>query len=80
MSRSATQRASARAGWRRLVTALAALGCGLGGGCAAITNPVADGVPARRLPEEVFVRIEPQLITGRELVGGRSLYGVHLQP
>ena len=31
-------------------------------------------------PEEVFVRIEPELITGRELVGGRSLYGVHLQP
>lgn len=31
-------------------------------------------------PEEVFVRIEPELVTGRELVGGRSLYGVHLQP
>jgi len=31
-------------------------------------------------PEEVFVRIEPELITGRELVGGRSLYGVHLSP
>ncbi|MCD9874820.1 pyridoxamine 5'-phosphate oxidase family protein [Streptomyces guryensis] len=31
-------------------------------------------------PEEVFVRIEPELVTGRELVGGRSLYGVHLSP
>jgi nitroimidazol reductase NimA-like FMN-containing flavoprotein (pyridoxamine 5'-phosphate oxidase superfamily) len=31
-------------------------------------------------PEEVFVRIEPQLVTGRELVGGRSLYGVDLSP
>ncbi|WP_030927012.1 pyridoxamine 5'-phosphate oxidase family protein [Streptomyces sp. NRRL S-646] len=31
-------------------------------------------------PEEVFVRIEPELITGRELVGGRSLYGVRLSP
>ena len=31
-------------------------------------------------PQEVFVRIEPELVTGRELVGGRSLYGVHLQP
>ncbi|MEU1460531.1 pyridoxamine 5'-phosphate oxidase family protein [Streptomyces sp. NPDC005727] len=29
-------------------------------------------------PEEVFVRIEPELVTGRELVGGRSMYGVHL--
>ncbi|MFF4255167.1 pyridoxamine 5'-phosphate oxidase family protein [Streptomyces sp. NPDC001663] len=29
-------------------------------------------------PEEVFVRIEPELVTGRELVGGRSLYGVDL--
>jgi len=25
-------------------------------------------------PEEVFVRIEPELVTGRELVGGRALY------
>ncbi|MFC8513286.1 pyridoxamine 5'-phosphate oxidase family protein [Streptomyces sp. NPDC057257] len=29
-------------------------------------------------PEEVFIRIEPELVTGRELVGGRSLYGVDL--
>ena len=29
-------------------------------------------------PEEVCVRIEPELVTGRELVGGRSLYGVNL--
>ncbi|MDR6975929.1 nitroimidazol reductase NimA-like FMN-containing flavoprotein (pyridoxamine 5'-phosphate oxidase superfamily) [Streptomyces sp. 3330] len=26
-------------------------------------------------PREVFVRIDPELVTGRELVGGRSLYG-----
>ncbi|NGO41758.1 pyridoxamine 5'-phosphate oxidase family protein [Streptomyces ureilyticus] len=32
-------------------------------------------VPA---PQEVFVRIEPELVTGRELVGGHSLYGVDL--
>jgi nitroimidazol reductase NimA-like FMN-containing flavoprotein (pyridoxamine 5'-phosphate oxidase superfamily) len=31
-------------------------------------------------PQEVFVRIEPELVTGRELVGGRSLYGVELAP
>ncbi|MEV5431715.1 pyridoxamine 5'-phosphate oxidase family protein [Streptomyces sp. NPDC052701] len=29
-------------------------------------------------PEEVFVRIEPELVTGRELAGGRTLYGVDL--
>ncbi|MFI1354449.1 pyridoxamine 5'-phosphate oxidase family protein [Streptomyces sp. NPDC020898] len=27
-------------------------------------------------PQEVFVRIAPELVTGRELVGGRTLYGV----
>jgi nitroimidazol reductase NimA-like FMN-containing flavoprotein (pyridoxamine 5'-phosphate oxidase superfamily) len=32
-------------------------------------------VPA---PQEVFVRIAPELATGRELVGGHTLYGVHL--
>ncbi|QKV97102.1 pyridoxamine 5'-phosphate oxidase family protein [Streptomyces sp. NA02950] len=30
------------------------------------------------LPEEVFVRIEPELVTGRELVGGRTMYGLDL--
>jgi len=29
-------------------------------------------------PEEVFVRIGPELVTGRELVGGRTIYGVVL--
>ncbi|MGW1916105.1 pyridoxamine 5'-phosphate oxidase family protein [Streptomyces sp. NPDC002076] len=29
-------------------------------------------------PEEAFVRIEPELVTGRELVGGRTVYGLHL--
>ncbi|WP_330340209.1 pyridoxamine 5'-phosphate oxidase family protein [Streptomyces sp. NBC_00557] len=29
-------------------------------------------------PEEVFVRIESELVTGRELVGGRTVYGLHL--
>ncbi|MEV7738194.1 pyridoxamine 5'-phosphate oxidase family protein [Streptomyces sp. NPDC088921] len=38
------------------------------------TGPV-SWVPA---PPEVFVRIEPELVTGRELVGGRTLYGVDL--
>ncbi|WP_329438526.1 pyridoxamine 5'-phosphate oxidase family protein [Streptomyces canus] len=38
------------------------------------TGPV-PWVPA---PQEVFVRIEPELVTGRELLGGRTLYGVDL--
>ncbi|MCZ4604071.1 pyridoxamine 5'-phosphate oxidase family protein [Streptomyces sp. Lzd4kr] len=29
-------------------------------------------------PSEVFIRIEPELVTSRELVGGRSLYGLHI--
>lgn len=29
-------------------------------------------------PQEVFVRVEPELVTGRELVGGHSMYGVDL--
>ncbi|MGW2642807.1 pyridoxamine 5'-phosphate oxidase family protein [Streptomyces sp. NPDC001348] len=29
-------------------------------------------------PEEVFVRIEPALVTGRELAGGRTMYGLRL--
>jgi uncharacterized protein len=38
------------------------------------TGP-ASWVPA---PQEVFVRIELELVTGRELIGGRTLYGVDL--
>ncbi|WP_327318763.1 pyridoxamine 5'-phosphate oxidase family protein [Streptomyces sp. NBC_01235] len=36
------------------------------------TGPV-SWVPA---PQEIFVRVESELVTGRELVGGRTLYGV----
>ncbi|MDQ0958199.1 hypothetical protein QFZ66_002077 [Streptomyces sp. B4I13] len=42
--------------------------------CLARTGPV-SWVPS---PQEIFVRIEPELVTGRELVGGRTLYGVDL--
>ncbi|GAA2245969.1 MULTISPECIES: pyridoxamine 5'-phosphate oxidase family protein [Streptomyces] len=38
------------------------------------TGP-ASWVPA---PQEAFIRIEPELVTGRELVGGRTLYGVDI--
>jgi hypothetical protein len=39
---------------RLAVLALACLGCGALVGCAAVTNPVADGIPVRRLPPEVL--------------------------
>src|SRR5260370_40042061 len=40
---------------RCLALLLAApLVCGFAGGCAALTNPVADGVPVRHLPEELL--------------------------
>ncbi|MFJ8114157.1 pyridoxamine 5'-phosphate oxidase family protein [Streptomyces sp. NPDC096132] len=29
-------------------------------------------------PRETFIRIAPQLITGRQLTAGRTLYGAHL--
>lgn len=67
--------AARQAGWSVVVT----------GPAAVVTDPAeharlsrtgpASWVPARR---EVFVRIEPELVTGRELVGGRTLYGVSL--
>lgn len=62
-------------GWSVVVTGLATV----------VTDPAeherlarigpVSWVPA---PQAVFVRIEPELATGRELVGGRTLYGVDL--
>ncbi|MFF1278573.1 pyridoxamine 5'-phosphate oxidase family protein [Streptomyces marokkonensis] len=67
--------AARRAGWSVVVTGRAAV----------VTDPAererlsrtgpVSWAPAR---QEVFVRIEPELVTGRELVGGRTLYGVDL--
>jgi len=31
-------------------------------------------------PVDVFVRVEPELVTGCELVGGRSMHGPDLMP
>ncbi|GEJ98778.1 pyridoxamine 5'-phosphate oxidase family protein [Streptomyces sp. NPDC003388] len=67
--------ADARSGWSVVVTGRARV--------------VTDPAEAERLdrigpcswvpsPDEIFVRIEPELVTGRELVGGRTMYGVHL--
>src|SRR5688572_6091860 len=45
----------------RLVGAAAALAAALSSGCAALTNPVADGIPVRRLPAEVLGRPRAEL-------------------
>ncbi|WP_055491107.1 pyridoxamine 5'-phosphate oxidase family protein [Streptomyces sp. TP-A0356] len=69
--------AAARSGWSVVVT----------GPAAVVTDPVERDRLARTgprswvpSPEDVFVRIEPELVTGRELVGGIGLYGVEREP
>ncbi|NUP31560.1 MAG: pyridoxamine 5'-phosphate oxidase family protein [Streptomycetaceae bacterium] len=67
--------AATQSGWSVVVT----------GAAGVVTDPVEHDrllrtgprswVPS---PEEVFVRIEPELVSGRELAPGRSLYGVRL--
>ncbi|MEW1775464.1 pyridoxamine 5'-phosphate oxidase family protein [Streptomyces sp. NPDC086777] len=68
--------AEAHSGWSVVVTGRATV--------------VTDPVEQQRLaltgprswvasPEEAFVRIEPELVTGRELVAGRTMYGVDLR-
>jgi nitroimidazol reductase NimA-like FMN-containing flavoprotein (pyridoxamine 5'-phosphate oxidase superfamily) len=67
--------AAAHSGWSVVVTGRATV--------------VTDPVEHRRLsrsgprswvasPEEVFIRIAPELVTGRQLVGGHTVYGVDL--
>ncbi|MFK4145365.1 pyridoxamine 5'-phosphate oxidase family protein [Streptomyces sp. NPDC004065] len=63
----------AHSGWSVVVT----------GSAAVVSDPeehrrLAAGGPRSWVPSprEVFVRIEPELVTGRELVGGRSVYGL----
>ncbi|MES5824828.1 pyridoxamine 5'-phosphate oxidase family protein [Streptomyces sp. RG80] len=65
----------AHSGWSVVVTGRAAV----------VTDP-AEHERLRRegprswapSPVEVFVRVEPELVTGRELVGGRTMYGLDL--
>jgi protein involved in polysaccharide export with SLBB domain len=45
----------------RRVFALVLLAAVLSGGCAAVSNPVADGIPVRRLPAEVLGRAKADL-------------------
>ncbi|MBT2381354.1 pyridoxamine 5'-phosphate oxidase family protein [Streptomyces sp. ISL-111] len=65
---------AAHSGWSVVVAGLASV----------VTDPDEHERLVRTGPRswvpwpEVFVRIEPELVTGRELVGGRTLYGVNL--
>ncbi|MCD7442299.1 pyridoxamine 5'-phosphate oxidase family protein [Streptomyces lincolnensis] len=65
----------ARSGWSVIIT----------GSATVVTDPVDHERLTRTgprswapSPEEVFVRIEPELVTGRELVAGRTMYGIDL--
>ncbi|MEU3660978.1 pyridoxamine 5'-phosphate oxidase family protein [Streptomyces sp. NPDC032940] len=67
--------AAANTGWSVVVTGLAAV----------VTDPaewqrLTRSGPRSWLswPAEIFVRIEPGLVTGRELLGGRTMYGVYV--
>ncbi|MFF2518073.1 pyridoxamine 5'-phosphate oxidase family protein [Streptomyces sp. NPDC058086] len=67
--------ATARSGWSVVVTGRATV----------VTDPVEHGRLTRTgprswvaSPKEVFIRIEPELVTGRQLVAGRTVYGVDL--
>ncbi len=68
--------ATAHSGWSVVVTGTVTM----------VTDPAEHERLARTgprpwvpWPDPVFVRIEPELVTGRELIGGRTLYGVDLR-
>ncbi|MCX4597243.1 pyridoxamine 5'-phosphate oxidase family protein [Streptomyces sp. NBC_01549] len=67
--------ATAHSGWSVLVTGRATV----------VSDPAEHGRLARTglrswvaSPKEVFIRIETELVTGRQLVGGHTIYGVDL--
>ncbi len=69
--------AAAHSGWSVVVT----------GPATVVTDPVEHERLARKgprswvtSPRQVFVRIGPERVTGRELVGGSILHGVDLTP
>ncbi|GCB44070.1 pyridoxamine 5'-phosphate oxidase family protein [Streptomyces sp. NL15-2K] len=69
--------AASHSGWSVVVT----------GPATVVTDPVEHERLVRNgprswapSPRQIFVRIESELVTGRELVGGRTLYGVDLTP
>ncbi len=55
----ATQRAHC-SGW--LLLCIAVMNCGLLGGCAAITNPVANGIPASLVPPELLADAKEDMV------------------
>ena len=67
--------ADARSGWSVVVTGRATVVSDLAEHRRLVRTGPRSWVPARH---EVFVRIRPELVTGRELVGGRTLYGADL--
>ncbi|MCX4767962.1 pyridoxamine 5'-phosphate oxidase family protein [Streptomyces sp. NBC_01275] len=66
--------AATNSGWSVVVTGAATLVIDLAEHARLLRTGPRSWAPA---PKEVFVRIAPELVTGRELVGGRTLYGVH---
>ncbi|MFE0514339.1 pyridoxamine 5'-phosphate oxidase family protein [Streptomyces sp. NPDC058964] len=64
-----------RSGWSVVVTGTAALVTDSAEHERLLRTGPASWAPS---PHEVFVRIEPELVTGRQLAAGNSLYGVRL--
>nr|BFD81821.1 pyridoxamine 5'-phosphate oxidase family protein [Streptomyces sp. Xyl84] len=63
----------AHSGWSVVVTGSASVTTDPAERGHLVTDWPPSWVPS---PREVFIRIEPELVTGRELVGGCSLYGL----
>ncbi|MFJ9535856.1 pyridoxamine 5'-phosphate oxidase family protein [Streptomyces sp. NPDC101225] len=67
--------AATQSGWSVVVTGAASVVTDPGEHDRLLRTGPRSWVPS---PREVFVRIEPELVSGRELASGRSLYGVRL--
>ncbi|MER5518373.1 pyridoxamine 5'-phosphate oxidase family protein [Streptomyces sp. NPDC002763] len=65
--------ATSHSGWSVVVTGTAALVSDPGEHERLVRHGPRSWVPS---PQEVFVRIEPELVTGRRLTGGRTMYGL----
>ncbi|MEW2296169.1 pyridoxamine 5'-phosphate oxidase family protein [Streptomyces sp. NPDC006743] len=64
---------AAHSGWSVVVTGSASVMADPAERGRLVTDWPPSWVPS---PREVFIRIEPELVTGRELTGGHSLYGL----
>ncbi|MFJ5778886.1 pyridoxamine 5'-phosphate oxidase family protein [Streptomyces sp. NPDC093094] len=67
--------ADTHSGWSVVITGAATLVTDSAEHERLLRNGPRSWVPA---PREAFLRIDPELVTGRQLVGGRTLYGVDL--